>query len=81
MSVNFGYGGYGMMNGMMMNGMMGSQGNEGNTFQEMQQRFGCSHCYQIGPVPYNYQMQVNPLHRNVTNPSLISRIIRKFMGA
>ena len=83
MSVNFGYGGMMngmMMNGMMMNGMSGATGNGGNTFQEMKEKYGCEHCYQYGPVPYNYPMHVNPLPPNVTNPSLISRIFRRFMG-
>jgi hypothetical protein len=77
MGVNFGYGGYGMMNGGMMTS---AQGSGGNTFQEMKQKYGCDHCYQYGPVPYNYPMHVNPLPPNVTNPSLLSRIFRRFMG-
>ena len=80
MSVNFGYGGAGMMNGMMMGGMMGMQDSGGNVFQSVKQKYGCDHCYQYGPVPYNYPMHVNPLPQNVTNPSLLSRIFRRFMG-
>ena len=79
MSVNFGYGGYGMMGGMnMMGGMQGNNGE--NTFQEMRQKYGCEHCYNYGPMPYNYQMQVNPLPYQVTHPSFISRLLRKFTG-
>ena len=78
MSVNFGYGGMNMMGGY---GMMGaSGGSEGNTFQEMKAKYGCDHCYQWGPTPYNYQMQVNPLPPQVTHPSFFSRVLRKFTG-
>ena len=81
MSVNFGYGGYGMMNGMnMMGGMQSSQENGGNVFQEMKAKYGCEHCYQYGPVPYNYPMYVNPLPARVTNPSLIGRIFKRLTG-
>ena len=75
MSVNFGYGGMGMMGGM--NGMNSSGG---NTFQEMKAKYGCEHCYQYGPMQYNYQMQVNPLPQQVTHPSFISRLLKKFTG-
>ena len=76
MSVNFGYG---MMNGMM-GSMTGMQGSSGNAFQEVKQKYGCDHCYQYGPVPYNYPMHVNPLPPNVTSPSFLSRILRRFIG-
>ena len=80
MSVNFGYGGMNMMGGMgMMNGT-GAAGSQGNVFQEMKAKYGCDHCYQYGPVPYNYPMHVNPLPESATNPSLLSRIFRRFMG-
>lgn len=81
MSINFGYGGMNMMGGMgMMNGMGANTGSQGNVFQEMKAKYGCDHCYQYGPVPYNYPMQVNALPQDVTNPSIISRILRKFTG-
>jgi hypothetical protein len=80
MSVNFGYGGMNMMGGMgMMNGVQNSQGT-GNVFREMKEKYGCDHCYQYGPVPYNYPMHVNPLPQNVTDPSLLRRIFRRFFG-
>ena len=80
MSVNFGYGGYGMMNGMsMMGGMQGSQSGE-NTFVEMDNKYNCNHCYQYNAVPFRYQMYVNPLPYQATHPSLFERIIRMFSG-
>ena len=81
MSVNFGYGGMNMMGGMgMMNGIGVGSGSQGNVFQELKGKYGCEHCYQYGPVPYNYQMHVNPLPENVTNPSLLTRIFRRLTG-
>lgn len=73
MSVNFGYGGYGMMNSMnMMNG--GAQA--GNTFQSIAAQYSCPTCYQYGPVPYNYQTYVNPLPPET--PTAINWIRRVF---
>ena len=74
MSVNFGYGGMGMMNGM------NSMGNSGNVFRDINEKYSCNHCYQNGPVQYNYQMHVNPLPEQVTNPSFLSRFLWRFMG-
>lgn len=80
MSVNFGYGGYGMMNGMnMMGTMQGSQTGE-NVFREMDQKYNCNHCYQENAVPFRYQMYVNPLPYQVTHPSIFGRILRFFTG-
>ena len=78
MSVNFGYGGYGMMNGMGM--MKGMQSSGGNVFREMKEQYGCDRCYQYGPMPYNYQMQVNALPPQVTNPGFFSRLIKRITG-
>jgi len=79
MSINFGYGGYGMMNNMnMMGGMQGYGG--GNTFQSISAQYSCPMCYQNGPVPYNYQTFVNPLPPEVSKPSFFSRIFRRIMG-
>lgn len=78
MSVNFGYGGMGMMNGMGMTGGMGTQG--GNTFQNMASQYNCPMCYQYGAVPYNYQTYVNPLPKQAVNPSWLSRLVGKFFG-
>ena len=79
MSVNFGYGGMNMMGGMgMMNGM--GAGSQGNVFQEMKAKYGCDHCYQYGPVPYNYPLHVNPLPQSATNPSFFSRIFKSLTG-
>ncbi len=78
MGVNFGYGGY----GMNMMGMMPMAHNNGeNTFRKMKEEYGCEHCYNYGPMPYNYQMQVNALPSAVTHPTIWSRIVRKFTGA
>lgn len=80
MSVNFGYGGYGanMMGMGMMSGTQSSS--SGNVFYEMREKYGCDHCRQYGPVPYNYQMQVNPLPPSVTSPSFLTRFLRRFTG-
>ena len=76
MSVNFGYGGYGMMNGMGMAGGMGM----GVNSQATGSQYSCPMCYQHGAVPYNYQCYVNPLPKQVTNPSFFSKVMKKLMG-
>lgn len=82
MGVNFGYGGYGMMNGMSPMGMMPMQnGNSGNVYAEMKQKYGCEHCFQQGVIPYNYPGNVNPIPPQVAGPSFLQRIIRKFTGS
>ena len=80
MSVNFGYGGYGIMNSLNPAVIQGNH-HSGNTFLEMKQKYGCENCFQDGPTPYNYQMQVNPLPIEITHPSFLSRLIKKFTGA
>lgn len=72
MSVNFGYGGYGMMNNMGMNQTQ----NQGGAFNQ----YSCPMCHQNGPVPYSYKTFVNPLPKQATNPSSIVRFINKLMG-
>jgi len=81
MGVNFGYGGYGMMNGMNTMGMMPMQNtNSGNVCVEMKQKYGCEHCFQQGVVPYNYPGYVNPIPKKTVGPSFITRLINKFTG-
>ena len=78
MSVNFGYGSYGMMNNMgIMNNM---QANQGGICQSISSQYNCPTCYQYGVVPYNYQSCVNPIPQHVKTPTFISRIVRKFFG-
>ena len=75
MSVNFGYGGYGMMNGM---GMIGnSMGANGGTYQSIAAQNSCPMCYQQGPVPYSYKTYVNPLPEVNVEASWISRFFGK----
>ena len=81
MSINFGYGNYGMM-GMnpMMTGMGMQQGSGGNVFNEYKEKYGCEHCYRFGPTPSNYQMHVDPLPDEVTHPSFLRRLRYYFFG-
>lgn len=78
MSVNFGYGGYGMMNNMGANSMMGNQG--GGIYQSVASQYSCPTCYQYGPVPYNYRSNVNPLPQYAIHQSWFSRILKHFIG-
>ena len=78
MSINFGYGGMNMMGNIGV-GVQSGQNNE-NIFRKTKEQYGCEHCFQQGPAPYNYPMYVNPLPQSVTNPSLFRRIIRRIMG-
>ena len=78
MSVNFGYGGYGMGTNMM--GANSFNNNGSNVFQSIASQYNCPTCYQYGPVPYNYQTFVNPLPKQAVNPSFLSRIFRRFTG-
>ena len=77
MSVNFGYGGYGMTNNMSMMNTM-SQG--GGTFQSIVSQYSCPTCYQYGPQPYNYQTYVNPLPPQAFHHSWLGRIFGKIFG-
>ncbi len=77
MSVNFGYGGYGMMNSMQST----AANNGNNTFQSLANQYNCPMCYQYGAVPYNYQTYVNPLPQNAIHPNWFKRIMSKFFGA
>lgn len=78
MSVNFGYGGYGMMNNMNMMGSSNSQ--NGGTFQSIAAQYSCPACYQQGPIPYNYKTFVNPLPPQALNHSWLSRFVNKIFG-
>ena len=73
MSINFGYGGYGMMNGVGANNMYGTNMNNASQ-QSFTSQYNCPMCYQHGPVPYNYQTYVNPLPKRAVNPSWFSKI-------
>ena len=78
MSVNFGYGGYGMgANSMGMN-MMANQG--GGIYQSVASQYSCPACYQTGPVPYSYKSNVNPLPHYAVQESWFSRLVRRFIG-
>lgn len=82
MSINFGYGGYGMgMNPMGMN-MMGSNGMNqgGGIYQSISAQYSCPACYQTGPVPYSYKSNVNPLPHYVVQESWLSKLIRQIVG-
>ena len=72
MSINFGYGGYGMMNNMGMNQTQ----NQGGIFNQ----YSCQMCHQNGPVPYSYKTFVNPLPKQSIQPSFINRLLSKFFG-
>ena len=75
MSVNFGYGGYGMMNGMNMMGNM-----QGNAMQSGYGQFNCTACSQRGVVPYNLQTNVNPLPPHAFRHSWINKIFGRIFG-
>ncbi len=77
MSVNFGYGGYGMMNGMGMNSM-NIQG--GGVYQSIAEQYSCPACYQYGPVPYNYKSNVNPIPQYSYSQSWLSKLVRRIVG-
>ena len=77
MSVNFGYGGYGMMNGM---GMNQAQNQGSGIYQSIANQYSCPMCHQNGPVPYSYKTFVNPLPKQATNPSSFARFINKLFG-
>ena len=80
MSVNFGYGGYGMA-GNMNAGQMGMMVNQGGGIsQSIASQYNCPTCYQYGPVPYNYKSNVNPLPQYAIKESWLSRLARKIMG-
>lgn len=72
MSVNFGYGGYGM--NMGMNQMQNQQSINGAN------PYNCRMCYMNGVVPYNHKTFVNPIPRSSTNPTFFDRLIRRLMG-
>jgi hypothetical protein len=79
MSVNFGYGGYGMgMNQMTGNQMGINQG--GGIYQSIAAQYSCPVCYQRGVVPYNLQTNVNPLPPQAFQPSWFRRIFGRIFG-
>lgn len=81
MSVNFGYGGYNSINSMNAGAMgMNQMRQGGGIYQSIANQYSCPACYQTGPIPYTYKTYVNPIPKRATNPSLLSRIARKFMG-
>ena len=80
MSVNFGYNGYGMNNMNMMNGVGFTGMNSGGTFQSIASQCSCPICYQQGPIPYNYQTNVNPLPRQSFNHSWLARFFGRIFG-
>ena len=78
MSVNFGYGGYGMGSPMMNSSMGVNQG--GGIYQSIASQYNCPACYQQGTVPYNWQTNVNPLPKQAFHYSWLSRIFGKIFG-
>jgi hypothetical protein len=81
MSVNFGYGSYGMGSGIntMANSSMGiNQG--GGIYQSVASQYNCPACYQNGPIPYNYKSNVNPLPQYSFHQSWFSRMLKHFIG-
>lgn len=72
MSVNFGYGGYGMNMGM---NQMQNQPNINNS-----NPYNCQMCYMNGVRPYNHKTFVNPIPRVSANPTFLDRLIRRLMG-
>ena len=82
MSVNFGYGGYGMGASSMGMNMIGSNGMNqgGGIYQSIASQYSCPTCYQYGPTPYNYRSNVNPLPQFVMHESWLSKLIRKVVG-
>lgn len=79
MSVNFGYGGYGMMNGINV-GVKPIMNQGGSICQSVASQYNCPLCNQYGAVPYNDKLYVNPLPKRTANPSFITRIFRHLMG-
>jgi len=75
MSINFGYGGYGAVNGM---NQMANQG--GAIYQSVASQYNCPMCYQNGAIPYNHKTYINPLPKETANPSFLTRILRKITG-
>ncbi len=72
MSVNFGYGGYGM--NMGMNPIQNQQNiNNSNPYN-------CRVCDVNGVVPYNHKTFVNPIPRVSANPTFLDRLICRLMG-
>lgn len=83
MSVNFGYGGYGMMmnNMYMMNSMMNGGMMGGNTFQNTEAQYSCPACYQNGPIPHSYKTYVNPIPPETpTAINWVRRIFGRVLG-
>jgi hypothetical protein len=78
MSINFGYGGYGMGANPMMNSYMGA--NQGGVYNGIANQYSCPNCYQRGTVPYNLQTNVNPLPPQAFRTSWISKIFGKIFG-
>jgi len=76
MSVNFGYGGYGMTNGM---NMMGNMQNI-NTMPAMSNQCNCNIYYHRGTTPYCLQTNVNPLPPQAFRTSWISKLFGKMFG-
>ena len=72
MSINFGYGGYGMNMGMTP--MQNQQSNNGSN------PYNCRMCYMNGATPYNHKTFINPIPRAATTPSFFEKFIRKVMG-
>ncbi len=78
MSVNFGYGGYGMGSPMMSSSMGVNQG--GGIYQNLANQYSCPVCYQRGTVPYNLQTNVNPLPPQAFHHSWLSRFFGRIFG-
>ena len=72
MSVNFGYGGYGM--NMGLNPMQNQQNINGAN------QYNCQICYMNGVVPYNHKTFVNPIPKISTSPNFFERFIRRLVG-
>ena len=87
MSINFGYGGYGMganpvgagmMNNMNANTFGANRG--GAIYQSIADQYNCPTCYQQGVVPYNLRTNVNPLPQQAFHHSWLSRIFGRIFG-
>ena len=78
MSVNFGYGSYGMGMNPMASSMAQNQG--GGIYQSVSSQYSCPACYQNGPVPYSYKSNVNPLPQYAFKESWFSKIFGRIFG-
>lgn len=80
MSINFGYGGYGMGASPMMNTNSVGVNQGGGIYQSIAAQYSCPACYQRGTVPYNLQTNVNPLPPQAFRTSWISKIFGRIFG-